>query len=148
MHRPITESQTTNAAVAVEDSRKFYLDGLRGCAACVVLFSHLAIALNSPLLGMFNGNAAVCVFFVLSGYVLTDLSQRSDLTFPAQALRRYIRLVGPIFVTSTFACRSPPTLSNRIDEEISGCSKDLQRVLQGGLKGPLFFAPWHGNSLG
>jgi peptidoglycan/LPS O-acetylase OafA/YrhL len=43
------------------------------------------------------------VFFVLSGYVLTDLSRRSDLTFPAQALRRYVRLVGPILITSTFA---------------------------------------------
>jgi peptidoglycan/LPS O-acetylase OafA/YrhL len=90
-------------AVAAEDSRRPYLDGLRGCAACVVLFAHLAIALNSPLLGIFNGNAAVCVFFVLSGYVLTDLSQRSELTFPAQALRRYVRLVGPILITSTFA---------------------------------------------
>src|ERR1700726_1622243 len=49
------------------------------------------------------GNAAVCVFFVLSGYVLTDLSQRSELTFPAQALRRHVRLVGPILLTSTFA---------------------------------------------
>src|SRR2546430_4455826 len=98
MHGPITESQATNATIAVEDSRKPYLDGLRGCAACVVLFGHLAIALNSPLVRIFNGNAAVCVFFVLSGYVLTDLSQRSALTFPAQALRRYIRLVGPILI--------------------------------------------------
>ncbi len=99
----IPESQTNNAAIPPEDFRKTYLDGLRGCAACVVLFAHLALALNSPLLGFFNGNAAVCVFFVLSGYVLTDLSRRSDLTFPAQALRRYIRLAGPILVTSTFA---------------------------------------------
>jgi peptidoglycan/LPS O-acetylase OafA/YrhL len=83
--------------------RQHHLDGLRGCAAVVVLFGHLAIALNSPLLGYFNGNAAVCVFFVLSGYVLTDLSQRSEMTFPAQAVRRYIRLVGPILLTSTFA---------------------------------------------
>jgi peptidoglycan/LPS O-acetylase OafA/YrhL len=102
MYGSITESQAPDT-IAVEDSRKPYLDGLRGCAACVVLFGHLAIALNSPLLGLFNGNAAVCVFFVLSGYVLTDLSRRSDLTFPAQALRRYVRLVGPILITSTFA---------------------------------------------
>lgn len=103
MHGRIGEPHATSAAVAAEDFRKPYLDGLRGCAACVVLFSHLAIALNSPLLGIFNGNAAVCVFFVLSGYVLTDLSQRSELTFPAQALRRYVRLVGPMLLTSTFA---------------------------------------------
>jgi peptidoglycan/LPS O-acetylase OafA/YrhL len=102
MYGSITELRAANT-IAVKDSRKPYLDGLRGCAACVVLFAHLAIALNSPLLGLFNGNAAVCVFFVLSGYVLTDLSRRSDLTFPAQALRRYVRLVGPILITSTFA---------------------------------------------
>jgi peptidoglycan/LPS O-acetylase OafA/YrhL len=95
-------SQAANT-IAVEDTRKPFLDGLRGCAACVVLFTHLALALNSPLLRYFNGNAAVCVFFVLSGYVLTDLSRRTELTFPAQALRRYVRLTGPILFTSAFA---------------------------------------------
>jgi len=103
MHAPTAESLTVNVFIAVEDSRKTYLDGLRGCAACVVLFAHLALALNSPLLFFFNGNAAVCVFFVLSGYVLTDLARRSTLSFPAQAVRRYIRLVGPILLTSLFA---------------------------------------------
>jgi peptidoglycan/LPS O-acetylase OafA/YrhL len=83
--------------------RQTHLDGLRGCAACVVLFGHLGIAFNSRFTGYFNGNAAVCVFFVLSGYVLTDLSQRSELTLPAQVLRRFVRLVGPILLTSAFA---------------------------------------------
>ena len=99
MHVRIAESHAVNAPVKAEKFRKPYLDGLRGCAACVVLFGNHAIALNSPLLGFFNGNAAVCVFFVLSGYVLTDLSRRSELTLPAQAVRRYFRLVGPILLT-------------------------------------------------
>jgi peptidoglycan/LPS O-acetylase OafA/YrhL len=103
MHGRIAESHAVNAPITAENFRKPYLDGLRGCAACVVLFGHLAIALNSPLMGFFNGNAAVCVFFVLSGYVLTDLSRRSELTLQAQAVRRYLRLVGPILLTSTFA---------------------------------------------
>ncbi|MGA2043842.1 MAG: acyltransferase [Roseiarcus sp.] len=91
------------AAMAPETLRLAHLDGLRGCAACVVLFDHLAFALNSPLVELFNGNAAVCIFFVLSGYVLAALSLGSGLSFQALALRRYIRLVGPMLVVSCFA---------------------------------------------
>ena len=102
MHGRFAEPHATNAAVAAEDFRKPYLDGLRGSAACVVLFGHVAIALNFPLLGIL-GNAAVCVFFVLSAYVLADLSRRSTLSVPAQAVRRYLRLIVPMLLTSTFA---------------------------------------------
>jgi peptidoglycan/LPS O-acetylase OafA/YrhL len=107
MHEPLAKPipgalDATDPSRRPQD-RKAYLDGLRGCAACVVFFAHILIALNSHLNALFNGNAAVCVFFVLSGYVLTDLSRRSDLSFPAQALRRYVRLVVPMLVTSGFA---------------------------------------------
>ncbi len=85
-----------------ESERKPYLDGLRGVAACVVFFGHLSLSLTGRT-WIFNGNAAVCLFFVLSGYVLSDLARHSPLSFPAQAVRRYIRLVGPMLVTSSFA---------------------------------------------
>jgi peptidoglycan/LPS O-acetylase OafA/YrhL len=103
MHEPLAGPIPGALDATEETSRKAYLDGLRGCAACVVLFAHILIALHSHLNALFNGNAAVCVFFVLSGYVLTDLSRRSGLSFPAQALRRYVRLVAPMLVTSSFA---------------------------------------------
>jgi peptidoglycan/LPS O-acetylase OafA/YrhL len=83
-------------------TRKSHLDGARGVAACVVFFGHLSLALTKAI-WLFNGNAAVCIFFVLSGYVLSDLVQRSPLSFPAHAVRRYTRLVGPMLITSTLA---------------------------------------------
>lgn len=85
-----------------ESERKPYLDGVRGVAACVVFFAHLSLSLAGKT-WVFNGNAAVCIFFVLSGYVLSELVQRSPLSFPAQVVRRYLRLVVPMLLTSAFA---------------------------------------------
>jgi peptidoglycan/LPS O-acetylase OafA/YrhL len=82
-------------------NRKAYLDGLRGVAACAVFLAHLSIALS--VRNYLNANAAVCIFFVLSGFVLSELAQHSPLSFPAQAVRRYLRLVVPMLATSTFA---------------------------------------------
>ena len=77
-----------------EVDRKPYLDGLRGFAAVMVFFGHLAIALmpamvtfnpaeshggleiavgQSPLSILWQGNFAVCLFFVLSGFLITYL---------------------------------------------------------------------------
>jgi peptidoglycan/LPS O-acetylase OafA/YrhL len=104
--------------------RRAYLDGLRGVAALIVLFSHLTISLlpaivtfspnevhsrydiaigNSPLALFWAGNFAVCLFFVLSGFVLSDFCAHSRLSFPATVVRRYLRLAVPILATSTFA---------------------------------------------
>jgi peptidoglycan/LPS O-acetylase OafA/YrhL len=107
-----------------QGGRKAFLDGLRGVAALVVLICHVllvlapdlfalngttewAIALStigkSPLALLWNGSAAVCAFFVLSGYVVTDFAQRTVLSLPAQAIRRYLRLAIPILITSSLA---------------------------------------------
>jgi peptidoglycan/LPS O-acetylase OafA/YrhL len=101
--------------------RQPHLDGLRGAAACAVFFGHLLIALlpsmvtlvpndihtqfdlalgASPLGFLWNGNGAVCVFFVLSGYVLTSLAQRSGLSIFAQMVRRYLRLGLPMLIAA------------------------------------------------
>lgn len=101
-----------------------YLDGLRGVAAFTVLSAHLMIALFpgvitflprevrtpydialgvSPLRALFSGNFAVCVFFVLSGFVLSDFCVHARISFPAQLVRRYFRLALPMLVTSSFA---------------------------------------------
>ncbi|MGJ5036966.1 acyltransferase family protein [Bradyrhizobium sp. HKCCYLR1023] len=82
--------------------RKPYLDGLRGVAAVVVFIGHLLLSLFGAF-WIFNGRAAVCVFFVLSGYVLADMIARSRMSLPAQVLRRYVRLAGPMLLTSAFA---------------------------------------------
>src|SRR6185369_5603240 len=91
---------------AFETDRKAYLDGLRGVAALIVLLGHLSIALAlsfGPVGVAYNGNFGVCIFFVLSGYVLAGLAHRSPLTFPAQVVRRYLRLAIPMLLTSIFA---------------------------------------------
>lgn len=57
----------------------------------------------SPLAVFCCGNFAVCIFFVLSGFVLSDFCNKSRLSFPAQCARRYCRLVAPMVLTSTLA---------------------------------------------
>ncbi|OZB94215.1 acyltransferase [Paenibacillus sp. XY044] len=95
-----------------------YLDGLRGLAACVVVVSHFfqifapsvfegkpeiahfpfeGLAARTPLNLMFNGNFSVCVFFVLSGYVLSwrYFLTKDKMHIYASALRRFFRLAIP-----------------------------------------------------
>jgi peptidoglycan/LPS O-acetylase OafA/YrhL len=97
-----------------------YLDGLRGIAAVNVMIMHFFIVLapaiiygnqipshfgnfelifSSTPLGLIGaGNFSVCIFFVLSGYVLTQkyFIMRSNNVIISSALRRYIRLLIPV----------------------------------------------------
>src|SRR6185369_15774303 len=90
--------------------RAAYLDGLRGCAAVMVLLGHLAMMVwpatlvaevdppgtpdwqlalaASPLSAIWDGRLAVSIFFVLSGYVLTAATLNRPLSFPALAAKR------------------------------------------------------------
>lgn len=112
-----------------ENSQRLgYLDGLRGVAALAVLVGHTLLSLapmvvtvpapaetsttlvrlaisvgKSPVGLLWNGNSAVCIFFVLSGYVMTDFALGTSLGFAAQIIRRYVRLAIPVLLTSTFA---------------------------------------------
>lgn len=108
--------------------REEQLDGLRGISALVVMNSHFICAffpyLNSkffpeifknsdtnsilirflqspPVSIFFNGHAAVCVFFVLSGYVLAiPFHQKNLEKLYLRFFSRYLRLNIPIlFVT-------------------------------------------------
>ncbi|KQZ00919.1 hypothetical protein ASD45_08635 [Pseudolabrys sp. Root1462] len=106
--------------MAITSARREYLDGLRGFASLVVLIGHLILAVmpsvitfnpndthtrfdptigGLPIAFLWNGNGAVCVFFVLSGFVLSDLFHRSSLDVPAQVVRRYVRLALPMLLT-------------------------------------------------
>lgn len=104
-----------------------YLDGLRGIASLVVVLHHYMCAFYpamvfgagaafhigpvearfaaSPLNLFYNGGFAVCVFFVLSGYVLTNRYFRTwqrDLV-TSSAVRRYVRLMVPTLFTVIIA---------------------------------------------
>jgi peptidoglycan/LPS O-acetylase OafA/YrhL len=98
-----------------------YLDGLRGIAAINVMIMHFFIILvpamiysdrmpahlgnleqifSSTPLGLIGaGNFSVCIFFVLSGYVLTQkyFKTRDKSIIISSAVRRYIRLFVPVF---------------------------------------------------
>lgn len=107
-------------------------DGLRGLAAVNVLLCHLFLAFIpggfafiypdtttpdamrgvvdhviafQPLSVLWNGQFAVCIFFVLSGYVLTkSFFENGDASvFRLRASRRYLRLGVPIFGSVMFA---------------------------------------------
>ena len=91
-----------------------YIDALRGVAAFQVLLCHLALAFApsvfwatprsgtllgyvsaTPLFFALDGASAVCVFFVISGYVLTPLFARSSATAGAHCVSRFLRLAIP-----------------------------------------------------
>jgi peptidoglycan/LPS O-acetylase OafA/YrhL len=107
-------------------------DGLRGLAAVNVLLCHLFLAFLPggfayiypdtttpgamrgvidhvigfpPLSVLWNGQFAVCIFFVLSGYVLTkSFLENGDIgVFRLRASRRYLRLGIPIFGSVMYA---------------------------------------------
>ncbi len=98
-----------------------YLDGLRGVAAINVMIMHFFVALapamiygsklpshfgnldlvfSSTPLGLIGaGNFSVCIFFILSGFVLTHkYFEMKDINIiVSSAMRRYIRLFIPVF---------------------------------------------------
>ncbi|HHV24713.1 MAG: acyltransferase [Methanosarcina sp.] len=97
-----------------------YLDGLRGIAAVNVMIMHFFIVFlpamiysdrmpshlgnfeqifsNTPLGLIGAGNFSVCIFFILSGYVLTQkyFKTKDRNIIISGAVRRYIRLFVPV----------------------------------------------------
>ncbi len=101
-----------------------YLDGLRGLAAFVVVIHHFILAFYPALffgfntqthLGngfelfmsgsvfnvLYNGNFAVCIFFVLSGFVLSHkfFLKRDKEIVTEGAIKRYVRLALPVAIS-------------------------------------------------
>jgi peptidoglycan/LPS O-acetylase OafA/YrhL len=98
-----------------------YLDGLRGIAAVNVMIMHFFVVLapamiygnqtpsnlgnielifSSTPLGLIGaGNFSICIFFVLSGFILTQkyFKTADKNLIISGALRRYIRLLIPVF---------------------------------------------------
>lgn len=109
----------------IKAPRHIYLDSLRGVMALVVMLSHFVYSFFMPaltfdeknttgfawLLGasplniFINGNFAVCVFFILSGFVLSYpyYSKRDKNALKVQAFKRYPRLAPPVIFTSFLA---------------------------------------------
>ena len=94
------------------------LEALRGIAAVIVLLHHFLVVVaprlhgrnfpddpialvRTPLFALVNGTAAVSIFFVLSGFVLTlrAMEQRDWRQIVAGVVKRWPRLV-PLVVTT------------------------------------------------
>jgi peptidoglycan/LPS O-acetylase OafA/YrhL len=100
----------------VQERRLSSLDAVRGLAACIVVISHCYLTMISDdrrtqlessfwfdlLRPLHNGDAAVIIFFVLSGYVLSlPFFRGTQLTYPRYVVRRFCRIYIP-FAVSVF----------------------------------------------
>lgn len=108
-----------SAAVSQRPAHEPALDGLRGLAALVVVFRHafnamavpsdvrMALA-QSPLAVLLNGQGAVQLFFVLSGFVLAGSLARSAerAPWPQFLVRRVFRIHPPYGVAVLLALLS------------------------------------------
>lgn len=93
--------------IETPQSREKYLDGLRGLAAVQVVFQHYTLAFLPASLGRFgilaDGNFAVFIFLVMSGFVLTPGFERHPRALMAGLGRRVIRLGLPTAIACVFA---------------------------------------------
>lgn len=112
--------------VDMQHERKNHaIEGLRGLAAIMVVLSHIVLTfwpslhsrtdcsacspwqhavLNSPLSFLYSGTFSVCVFFVMSGFVLsrTFFLTSDDAVIRQQFAKRYLRLAIPVLTCTLF----------------------------------------------
>ena len=97
----------------VSDNRLYFLDGIRGWNAIVVVLFHIFIQcfplaehLTNPQklqeLFFLNGELAIWIFFIISGFSLSiGFIQKNDPAIIKRIiLARYLRLAPPIFASS------------------------------------------------
>jgi len=113
----------------MQKDKLVYLDGLKGLGCVFVFLTHFVFAFyygmyqyepeschlpgnfdivigKSPLNLLFNGNTAVRLFLVLSGYLLCRnfFGDRDKKRLWNSALKRYLRLMPPVLVVNTAVC--------------------------------------------
>ncbi|WP_235923635.1 acyltransferase family protein [Brucella tritici] len=105
----------------LQNNRVLHLESLRGIAAIVVVIHHCVLSfwpgiygkeespsifqkiiINSPFSILYNGQFAVYIFFMLSGYVLSIkfFQTRNSNIIRILMLKRYVRLSVPILAAS------------------------------------------------
>jgi peptidoglycan/LPS O-acetylase OafA/YrhL len=125
------------------------LDAVRGLAALVVVLDHLALVspawqdasrhngftlinlINfSPLYAIFDGTAAVILFFVLSGFVLTLSYEGGKQTYAGFLVRRVARIWVPYIFAIAVAVIGAATLGDSI---LHGASRYFNGPWQGSI---------------
>ncbi|WP_281561714.1 acyltransferase [Thalassomonas sp. RHCl1] len=111
-----------------QNDKLLAVEGLRGIACFMVVLSHLSLIFypylhnfnaadstgydiqnlihHSPFTFFFSGSAAVYIFFVLSGYILTKVALRSQPSLSrisSMAIKRYPRLMLPALISCLLA---------------------------------------------
>lgn len=160
------------------------LDGLRGLAALNVILNHAVVAFDFAiytgqaehahggweaglsawplLLPVAGANFSVCLFFVLSGFVLAHAFSATRLGIAALAVKRLLRLGLPILVVTLFAwalhaaglivnqvaapLTRSPWLASQFRQEAS-LAGALAEGLYGSLVGPWDFATSYDSAL-
>jgi peptidoglycan/LPS O-acetylase OafA/YrhL len=130
-----------------------HLDGLRGIAAVAVVIFHLMSALvpwlvaeqqpgahwlaYTPVAVLWNGTFAVSVFFVLSGFVVTNATLRKSDPIWIDVIIRYLRLAIPA-TASTLAAWSLLSLFPTSATDLAALtgSRWLGWTYQGTIPGP------------
>ena len=130
MPRTLWGDPDTNKKPALAQGRISSLDGLRGLAAGVVLLHHSLLVVpalaapyygegpaspwtvewwlsHTPVHALWEGKAAVYVFFILSGFVLQSMVTRARfrwaMYYPQRLLRLYLPVWGAVlFTVATF----------------------------------------------
>ncbi|MBC7400094.1 MAG: acyltransferase [Mucilaginibacter sp.] len=74
------------------------LNGIRGIAIIMVVFSHLRLSFATPYTTVFNGSLGVLFFFVLSGFLITTLCLKEKIITHDISLKNfYVRRILRIF---------------------------------------------------
>lgn len=79
--------------------RFYYLEGIRGLCAASIVLHHFFLLLYGPMIPKGYTDQGVCVFFVLSGFILSAKYFRTGEkdSLSSAAIRRYLRLTAPAF---------------------------------------------------
>lgn len=159
----------TESWLAPANRRALHLDGLRGFAAFMVMLHHTVISVDFalysglatdsrfvwdlplsalPITTAGFGDLAVCLFFVLSGYVLALSFSRTRLGLASLVVKRYVRLGLPILavILVAWALQASGAMSNQHVARLTGAAwlssqnvypPDFLGALRDGLYGAL-----------
>lgn len=102
-----------------KDEREYWVDAVKGIACFVVFLHHFILAFGSEIYGigpvtrlpflsfLTNGNWAVCLFLIISSYVLCTQVLRMEhpegRRLGGMMLKRYFRLLFPVATVSALA---------------------------------------------